>query len=99
MPDIRIEVDAETGDFTYIPSVCHVSPNGRISWVANGDWAVMFTDRTPLNTAEIRGRAGKLSPPARVSRDAAKGPYHYAVAVAVGNRVFLDAGCPTIVIG
>jgi len=98
MPDIRIEVDAETGDFTYIPSVCHVSPNGRISWVANGDWAVVFTGKTPLNTAEIHGRAGKVSP-FRVSRGAAEGIYHYAVAVALGNRVFLDAGCPTIVIG
>ena len=99
MPEIEIKVDSETGDFTYTRSVCHASPSDPISWVANGDWAVMFTGQTPLNTAEIRGRAGRVSPPARVSREAAKGLYHYAVAVAVGTRVFLDAGCPTIVIG
>jgi hypothetical protein len=66
--------------------------------VANGNWALVFAGRTPLDTAEVHGVAGKKSS-SRVSKDAPKGVYHYAVAVAIGNKVFLDAECPTIVIG
>jgi hypothetical protein len=98
MPEIEIKVDSETGDFTYTRSVCHASPSDPISWVANGDWAIVFAGLTPLETAEVHGMAGKKSP-SRVSRTAPKGVYHYAVAVVVGHKVFLDAGCPTIVIG
>ena len=93
---IEISVDPDTKNFTYKPAVYHTRPTAPIAWRANGTFAIQFTGGTPLDKAGIRGPAheviySKIRPDAR-------GIYHYAVAVAIGNEVFLDAGCPTIVI-
>ena len=96
---IEIYVDQRTGNFTYTPAVFHAKAEKEtpVSWCANGDFAVQFTGGTPLNTLGVRGHAEKVVD-THVRSDAPRGAYHYAVAVAIGHDIFLDAGCPTIVI-
>jgi hypothetical protein len=96
---IEIYVDPRTGNFTYKPAVYHAKAGKEtpVSWYANGDWAVQFTSGTPLETLGIRGHAEKVVD-TKVRSDAPRGVYHYAVAVTIDHDVFLDAGCPTIVI-
>jgi hypothetical protein len=96
---IKIYVDKATRNFTYKPAVYHAKAEDQtpVLWCANGDFAVQFVSGTPLETVGIRGHAEKVLE-TKVRKDAPKGVYHYAVAVAIGHDIFLDAGCPTIVI-
>lgn len=95
---IEIEVDPQTKNFTYRPAVYHARAGATVAWRANGTFAIEFTGGTPLEKgAGIHGQVEEVVE--SKLRSDARGIYHYAVAVAVGNEVFLDAGCPTIVIG
>ena len=94
---IEIFVDPSTKNFTYTPAVYHTRPSAPIAWRTNGTFLVQFTSLTPLETVGIGGAAEKVVD-TLVRRDAPRGVYHYSVAVAIGHDIFLDAGCPTIVI-
>jgi len=93
---IEISVDPGTGNFTYNPAVYHTRPTAPIAWLANGTFAIQFTGGTPLDKAGIRG-PGREVVHSKIRSDA-RGIYHYAVAVEIDGKIFLDAGCPTIVI-
>ena len=94
---IQIFVEPKTGNFIYVPSVYHAAPNSSITWIANGNWAAQFPHGTPLAEGQISlGGSRGVEIPSTVSK--AKGVYHYMVAVEIEGRVFLDAGCPTIII-
>ena len=97
---IEIYVDTKTGNFTYTPAVFHAKAEQEspISFRANGDFAIQFKGATPLRTVEVRGHAERVVDTS-VRADAPRGAYHYVVAVAIGHELFLDAGCPVIVIG
>ena len=99
---IRIAVDPDTGNITYVPSVTHVRRGDSISWRANGHFAIMFRDGTPADHVGIQSGPEQDSAPLVLRKDAPLGHYHYQVAVAVetpgGLRVFLDAGCPDIIV-
>ncbi len=94
---IEIYVDPNTKNFTYRPAVYHARPGAPVAWRANGTFAIQFTGGTPLEKTGIHGRVEEVFE-SKIRSDA-RGIYHYAVAVAIGDEVFLDAGCPTIVIG
>jgi len=94
---IEIVVDPQTKDITYRPAVYHARAGTTLAWRANGTFAIQFTGGTPLEKAGIHGQVEEVVE--SKLRSDARGIYHYAVAVAIGNEVFLDAGCPTIVIG
>jgi hypothetical protein len=100
MADIRIKIEVKpNGDFSNDHAVCHATEGDRITWYVNGNWAVLFTGGTPLNSVSFSGHAQEASyGKDSVVRSGAKGIYHYAVSVAIGKDVFLDAGCPIIVI-
>jgi len=94
---IRIFVDTERrGNISYEPAVCHVERGDTILWRANGNLAIQFKGETPIG--KFRPGNGMSELAARVRNDAPPGVYHYAVAVAVENKLFLDSGCPTIII-
>jgi plastocyanin len=103
MADIKIKIEVKpNGDLVYDPAVHRATEGDRITWYSNADWAVLFTGGTPLTSVSFSGHAG---PPEKatfgknsVVRAGAQGIYHYAVAVANSKGVFLDAGCPTIII-
>lgn len=93
---IRISVDAErTGNITYEPAVCHLTQGDTIVWHANGNLAIQFQGQSPIGKIRLQEPHELV---AKLRADAPPGAYHYAVAVAVGSKVFLDAGCPTIII-
>jgi hypothetical protein len=85
------------GNFTYSPSTLRAQITDKIYWKCPKDFALMFLDGTPIEMMETHGKAGIATPKYQVSPDA-KGHYHYAVAVWNGTRVFIDSGCPDIVI-
>ena len=95
---------SEDGDFYYEPSVKNVKQGQSVTWTcAQGPFALSFKDQTPfaqLNLQATKGDSANAwsvtSHPARV---AAPGHFHYAVALYVNGRVYLDAGCPEIVVG
>ncbi len=94
---IRIFVDTERGgNITYEPAVCHVERGDTLLWRANGNVAIQFKGESPIG--RFRPGDGACELAAKVRDDAPPGVYHYAVAVAVENKLFLDAGCPTIII-
>lgn len=95
---IQILVDPNNGDFVYLPAVYHATEKEQIRWIANGSWAIQFPNGTPLNEGVTLRGAPEVEVDSSV-REGAKGVYHYAVAVEINGEVFLDAGCPTIVIG
>ena len=100
---IQIEVDPESGHFTYGPSVLRARRGDAISWrCVSGNFVVMFRDLTPLERFSLHGVKNKETETLRVELDAQRGHYHYQVAVAVetpgGIRVFLDGGCPDIIV-
>jgi hypothetical protein len=94
---IGVFADPSTKNFTYTPAVYHTRPGTPIAWRANGTFLVQFTSGTPLDTVGIGG-AADIAVETCVRPDAPKGVYHYSVAVAIGQDIFMDAGCPTIVI-
>lgn len=88
------------GDFTYAPSVKHVQAGQMVIWVSTqGPFTISFKDGTPfgqLNFHSVRGEEGWFV----TTREAGKGSghFHYAVAIVAEGRVFMDAGCPEIIV-
>ena len=105
-PGVVISVDPKTGDITYAPSVLHVSRQGRVTWKTDppSPFTIVFP-QTPFadGTVSLRSSGPPLKSPA-FAEDAA-GVYHYMVAISVEvkkggpGKIFLDAGCPDIIVG
>jgi hypothetical protein len=81
---------------------CHVNPGDEIEWECSGAFAFQFLKTTPFAQKRFQSNAvsgGKHGLKLRVPPNAAKKAEHfYAVAVSAGDRVFLDAECPAIII-
>ena len=97
MAEINIVVRSN-GDFEYFPGLCHARRGEPITWRANGPWSIQFNGETPLDSVSVHGPADKAVE-SRVRSDAARGTYHDAGAVLHEGQIYLDAGCPTIIIG
>src|SRR5215468_5284423 len=93
---IQIFVKSKTRNFTYLPAVYHAKANSSITWIANGNWAAQFYNGTPLKEGTSLSASKGVELKTTVTD--VKGVYHFAVAVEIGGEVFLDAGCPTIII-
>jgi len=92
---IRIHCD-EKGNFTYEPATYRATAGSRICFqCAVGNFAIQFPN-TPLGTLELHGKKGEIRGPFPVGK--VRGRYHYMVAVAVGDKIFMDTGSPVIVI-
>lgn len=103
--NVVISVDPETGDITYAPSALHVSQKDTVIWETAGrhPFTIVFP-QTPFADGTVSLRSSGLPVESHPFAPAALGIYHYLVAVAVGGgkdgaKIFLDAGCPDIIVG
>jgi hypothetical protein len=108
---ITITVDPETRDMTVTPTSCHLQDGGSVVWRVPfaESFVLTFADGSPLGRAEVRGTerleevVGDEKRPVLASGlvrvQEAPGVYHYAVAISIDGQVYVDAGCPTIIIG
>jgi len=96
---IHIFVDAR-GNFTYVPALLRARVGNRVRWKShNGPFIVSFPSRTPFGTVSHFQGTNVSTPEAGVAIAAgATGVYKYVVAVCRPEGVFIDAGCPEIMI-
>jgi plastocyanin len=96
--EVKIAVATPSGDMTYYPAVLHVSPNDTIKWTCeSGNMAISFRDRSPIKEGQqMRSTAKDNSILGTVV--AKPGIYSYAVAVNVRGSIYLDVGCPEIIV-
>jgi plastocyanin len=100
---ITIQVD-DRGNFTYTPAVRRAAPGEPVSWSCNDPFVVHFARQSPFDRVEFRpSLKGEGLPPysteLATSRPGVQpGGYHYVVAVERDGTVFVDGGCPEIVI-
>ncbi len=100
---IEIEVDCETGVINYSNPAARAHKRDVIQWKCeDGPFAIEFTGATPIAfqgaRSKGRKRAGAHVVRAVVKSDAAAGIYQYACSVCAGEKVYLDARCPVIII-
>ena len=80
------------------PEVLWCHPEDRIQWMCDdGPFVIEFLRSTPLGKMHFHSSENRTVPIA-VPRRAARGRYHYAVAVCSEGIVQIDAGCPEIII-
>jgi len=96
---ILVDVNPTSGDFLYNPSTLRIVnvTAAQIIFSSPHDFAITFLDDTPIGTMVVNSAGGIPTPPFNVT-PGASGHYHYAVAMFAAGRVYLDAGCPDIVI-
>lgn len=105
---IRISVNIDdhgNANFSYCPSVQRVYAQDAVKWTStDGPFAVQFQETTPLRKMDSRGQQsgdgeGRRvweSEPLKV-RGSARGHFHYSVAIAKGDAVYVDGSCPEII--
>lgn len=107
---ITIKIE-DSGDFTYCPSTLHAKTGDTVIWTSSvGPFAVSFMVRTPFPAVTFNSQPDTYGGHCIVAtqvRQTAIGHNLYAVALAqlsqgsdgtVSAKVFLDAGCPDIVV-
>lgn len=107
---ITIDFDAD-GQIIYIPASLHAQRGDFVQWrCLYGPFAINFSTRSPFGKVKLRSIASdsyQVTPPEQVRDDASFSHYHYASAVVRGadfrgvdrfGVVYLDAGCPEIII-
>ena len=98
---ITIKVNEE-GEFTYEPSVKRLREGQPITWACSqGPFCISFQQGTPFDSMDFHGDEGPdgwtaTSSEADVAGEA--GHFHYAVAIFWQGRVYMDAGCPEIIV-
>jgi plastocyanin len=97
---VTFQIDQKTGDLTCIPTVLHTSPGDVITFETKESHPFTVVSRgiSPLEAAEIRSDGKPTS--IKVSH-VPMGVYPLACAVCdLGKReIYIDAGCPSIIIG
>jgi len=99
--EVHIVVDPSSGDISYKPAVLHGRRRDAIRWTCeSGPFAIQFAGQTPLASADGRSDPGRGEwvVEKEVREDASPGGYRYVCAVYADGRVFIDAGCPVIII-
>jgi hypothetical protein len=100
---ITIKVTDE-GDFTYDPSVKNLKPRQTVTWTSTqGPFSISFKVRTPFGRLSFQSERADdrnewFVSTRGVREDVEPGHFHYAVAVVVDDKVFLDADCPEIIV-
>jgi plastocyanin len=94
----------DDGDFHYQPSVKNVKLGQSVTWTcAQGPFSISFKDRTPFGRTNLHATKPEGSDSWYVTSAPAKtselGHFHYAVAIFTNDRVYLDAGCPEVILG
>ncbi len=102
MANIKIQVLTADGDMAYSASVQHVSVGETITWTSEtGPFTLAFAN-SPLNEGgQIRSTgpvAALNTGTGTVKAGAAKGCYYYTVAATLNGQIYMDPGCPEIII-
>src|SRR5437867_4024080 len=94
---VTIEVD-QWGNFSYGKGALRVRAGESVCWrCPSGNFAVSF-ERSPFEEdVHIHG-VQEVPTAAYMVKEVPYGSYHYAVAVAVGAKVWINAGCPEIIV-
>jgi len=98
---IAINIQVTDGKITYGDQKdCKAKHKYEIEWRAGGPFAIQFRSSTPFEDGSFQSSPGSSGHEQRriVSEDAPRGRYEYAVAVSYGEKVYLDANCPAIII-
>jgi hypothetical protein len=90
----------KVGDITYAPAVSNVARGDGIAWNAAAPFTLVFRERTPFDEAVLHSEPTGESHAVRtnVRADAPPGIYYYAVGIATPDGVFVDAGCPAVIV-
>jgi plastocyanin len=95
---VPVPARTPTADLIYEPAVLHAHPGDSIRWTcANGPFVIQFLRSIPLGKVHIHSKGNEIAP-IPVTPGAPKGRHAYAVAVCSGDIVYIDAGCPEIII-
>ncbi len=82
----------------YEPSVLRAHLGDSIRWMCeSGPFVIQFLRSTPLGRVHIHSSGNEIAP-IPVPPGAPKGRHPYAVAVYSEGAVYIDAGCPEIII-
>ncbi len=101
--DVEITVLGE-GNFNYGYSLLRIAPDQPVRWVSkSGPFVISFGRESPFEKVDYRGvpdrETGLAVTEAAVVRNGNRiGSFKYYVAVCVGEKVYIDAQCPVIVV-
>ena len=97
---VEITVKIDSGSIGYDAAALHVNKGDFVKWRHDqGPFALLFSNRSPFETVVVSGSIATdcwLCNALEVT--GAPGVYHYQVAAAVGDRAYIDATCPAIII-
>lgn len=93
----------DDGDFHYKPSVKKLKAGESVTWTCDqGPFAVSFKERTPFGRTNLHSTKAKDGKSWAINsvlpKNPERGHFHYAVAIYAGEKVYLDAGCPEVII-
>lgn len=88
----QITITADGGNITISPTSVLVNLGDTVTWnVMAESFLLTFADGQAFDRTQIDAE----TPPVTARK---RGVFHYSVALAIGKRVFADAGCPTVII-
>ena len=100
---ITIKV-ASSGDFTYDPSVKRLVAGQTVTWACSqGPFSIAFQEGSPFDKLDYHSAKSDKEwsvTTSAVANTRGPGHFHYSVAIYIPgeDRVYLDAGCPEIII-
>lgn len=95
--EVKIAVLNEAGDISYHPAVLHVSRKETIRWTCESGPLTISFDDSPLEEGyQLRTAENHLV--GTVSEKAELGVHCYKVAASFRGKIYLDAGCPQVII-
>jgi len=97
---IKIMVLNDVGDMAYGCSVQHVLAGDTITWSSEtGSFALGFSGNPPPFSEGNSLQSGPGNTfTATVNASAPRGRYYYTVAATSNGKIYLDPGCPEVII-
>ena len=84
---------------TYRPSVLQALRTDSVKWRCDaGPFDIEFKGLTPVGHVHISSHSNHETESFAISEHVRPGHYSYAVVLRVGDRCYIDAGCPQIII-
>ena len=97
--EVRIAILNDAGDISYNPAVIHVCQNDVIRWICeSGPFTIFFRERSPLEEGHQLRSTNENQIEGTVKDNAERGVHYYAFAATFRGKIYLDTGCPEVVI-
>ena len=97
----QVHIGVEAGEIKYSAGLLHANPGDTIRWSSKqGPFAIEFAGISPVSFGGRRSQSGDRGHQlvGVVRKLAQPGVYRYACALSVNDEIYLDAGCPEIII-